>query len=174
MKAARLLLAAFAAVLCMGATAADPSQQLKDPAQEARARSLFRQIRCLVCQNESIDDSSAPLADDLRRLVRAQVQEGRSDAEVKTFLTDRYGEFVLLRPRFSPANAVLWLGPFAVLVIGGAIFLLLRRREIAEAPLSEEEEARILALAGTQQSLDTLPPQRRPTKAPKTETKRRG
>ena len=174
MKPARLLFAALAAVLCMGASAADPSQQLKDPAQEARARSLFRQIRCLVCQNESIDDSEATLADDLRKLVRAQVAEGRTDAEIRRFLTDRYGEFVLLKPRFSAGNAVLWLGPFAVVLIGGAAFLLLRRRETAETPLSEEEEARIAVLAGNQQSLDTLPPQRRPIKAPKKETKRRG
>jgi len=145
---ARLVLAALAAVLCMGATAADPTQQLKDPAQEARARALFRQIRCLVCQNESIDDSDADLAEDLRKLVRGQVAEGKTDAEVRSYLTDRYGDFVLLKPRFSAGNAILWLAPFAVVLVGGVAFVMLRRRETTPAPLSEEEEARLQALTG--------------------------
>jgi cytochrome c-type biogenesis protein CcmH len=151
-----VLLAAVAASLTMAATAADPSQQLKDPAQEARARSLFRQIRCLVCQNESIDDSDADLADDLRKLVRAQVAEGRSDREIQTYLVDRYGEFVLLKPSFSLGNAILWLAPFAVVLGGVAVVLTRRRRTLAEAPLTEEEAARLKVLAGEGA---TLPPQ---------------
>jgi cytochrome c-type biogenesis protein CcmH len=87
----RGLLAALAGVLCIAA-ASDPAERLPDPAQEARARAIFEDVRCLVCQNESIDDSEAELAGDLRRVVREQVRQGRSDAEIKRFLTDRYGE----------------------------------------------------------------------------------
>ncbi len=121
---ARVLLAAIAAVFCMAA-ASDPSERLPDPGQEARARLIFEQVRCLVCQNESIDDSQAELAHDLRQVVREQVREGRSDDQIKRFLVDRYGEFVLLRPRFSVGNAVLWIGPFLVVLLG--LFLLLAR-----------------------------------------------
>ncbi|MFZ5730445.1 MAG: cytochrome c-type biogenesis protein, partial [Pseudomonadota bacterium] len=88
------LFAVVAAVFCMAA-ASDPSERLPDPAQEARARELFKEVRCLVCQNESIDDSNAELAADLRRIVREEVAAGRSDAEIRDFLTDRYGEYVL-------------------------------------------------------------------------------
>jgi cytochrome c-type biogenesis protein CcmH len=154
-RRAGLLLAAAAASLTIAATAADPSQQLKDPAQEARARSLFRQIRCLVCQNESIDDSDADLADDLRKLVRAQIAAGRTDQEIQRYLVDRYGEFVLLKPSFSLGNAILWLAPFAV-VLGGVVVVLTRRRNGVEAPLTEEEAARLAVLA---EAGATLPPQ---------------
>jgi cytochrome c-type biogenesis protein CcmH len=91
---ARALLAALAAVFCMAA-AADPAERLPDPSQEARARHIFEQVRCLVCQNESIDDSQAELAHDLRQIVRDQVRQGRSDDQIKDFLVQRYGEFVL-------------------------------------------------------------------------------
>ncbi|MEO6339807.1 MAG: cytochrome c-type biogenesis protein [Caulobacteraceae bacterium] len=173
MRPVRLLLAVGAAILCMGATAADPEARLKDPAQEARARSLFRQIRCLVCQNESIDDSDADLADDLRKLVRTQVSQGRTDAEVRKYLSDRYGDFVLLNPRFSPGNVILWVGPFAVVLIGVAGAILIRRRETETEPLSSDEEARILALAGGEPgAADTLPPHPRSTDGAGGETKR--
>ena len=143
MRAAGLL---FAAVLLIGATANDPAERLADPAQEARARALFREVRCLVCQNESIDDSEADLAEDLRKVVRTQVAAGRSDAEVKRYLTDRYGEFVLLKPPFSPGNAILWLAPFAI-VLGGGTILFLRARKPPETPLlSDEEETALAAL----------------------------
>jgi len=142
---ARLLIIVTALMLMAGA-ASDPSERLQDPAQEARARTLFTQIRCLVCQNESIDDSDAELAGDLRKVVREQIVAGRSDAEVKAFLTDRYGEFVLLKPRFNPANAVLWLGPFLAVIAGLALLLArLRRREPAQA-LTCDEETRLAAL----------------------------
>lgn len=142
---ARLLIIVTALMLMAGA-ASDPSERLSDPAQEARARTLFTQIRCLVCQNESIDDSDAELAGDLRKVVREQIVAGRSDAEVKAFLTDRYGEFVLLKPRFNPANAVLWLGPFLAVIAGLALLLArLRRREPAQA-LTRDEETRLAAL----------------------------
>jgi cytochrome c-type biogenesis protein CcmH len=134
---ARVLLAALAAVFCMAA-ASDPSERLADPAQEARARQIFEQVRCLVCQNESIDDSEAELARDLRHIVRDQVREGRSDDEIKRFLVERYGEFVLLRPSFSIGNAALWLGPFLVVALG---VVLLRSRLRHPAPEPELDAA---------------------------------
>jgi cytochrome c-type biogenesis protein CcmH len=141
--AAALLLAA---TLVMGATADDPAERLANPTQEARARALFREFRCLECQNESIDESEAPIADDLRQLVRRQVAAGRTDAEIKRYLQDRYGEFVLMRPTFSPGNALLWLTPFAIVLGGGAILILRARKPPATAPLSAEEEAALAAL----------------------------
>ncbi|MDP2215211.1 cytochrome c-type biogenesis protein [Phenylobacterium sp.] len=108
------------AVLCLGA-ASDPTERLADPGQEARARALFKEVRCLVCQNESIDASNAELAQDLRAIVRQEVAQGRTDIEVRRFLTDRYGEYVLLKPRFSWANAALWLIPFLVVLAGGGM-----------------------------------------------------
>jgi cytochrome c-type biogenesis protein CcmH len=136
------------ALACIAASAADPSERLPNPAQEQRARALFAQIRCLVCQNESIDDSEAPLAADLRHIVRQQVADGRSDADIEHFLVVRYGEFVLMKPAFSPANALLWLTPFAIVGLGGATLLLRRRHggEVLEAPLDADEEARLRAL----------------------------
>lgn len=153
---------AIAALLCLGAAASDPAERLHDPAKEARARDLFRQIRCLVCQNQSIDESDADLADDLRRIVRDQISEGRSDGQIRAFLVRRYGEFVLLQPRFSPANAVLWLTPFVIVVGGGAAIAMRRRRPIElELPLSEAERIRLesLALGGGAM----VAPQSRPT-----------
>jgi cytochrome c-type biogenesis protein CcmH len=132
----RALLAAVAGVLCMAA-AADPAERLRDPSQEARARHLFEQVRCLVCQNESIDDSQADLARDLRGIVREQVRAGRSDDQIKRFLVDRYGEFVLLRPSFSVGNAALWLAPFGVVGLG----LLLWRARMARGEPERELDA---------------------------------
>lgn len=162
MKALRSIAVVLAALACMAA-ASDPSERLPDPAQEARARDLFKEVRCLVCQNESIDDSEAALAHDLRLLVRDQVKQGRSDDEIRAFLTERYGEFVLLKPPFSPGNAVLWLTPLAVLLAGGGLMVaLLRRRASAEAApeaLSAEEEARLKGLlADVQETNDTIAP----------------
>jgi cytochrome c-type biogenesis protein CcmH len=129
------------------AAAPDPGERLPDPAQEARARSLFRELRCVVCQSESIDDSDADLARDLRRLVREQVQAGKSDAEVRDYLVARYGDFILLKPRFEGGFLVLWLLAPAMLLGGGAWLLAqARRRRAAEPPLSPEEEARLAAL----------------------------
>jgi cytochrome c-type biogenesis protein CcmH len=147
----RAILAALAGVMCIAGSASDPAERLPDPAQEARARAIFEDVRCLVCQNESIDDSEAELAGDLRRIVREQVRQGRSDAEIKRFLTDRYGEFVLLTPAFNAGNIALWGGPFLVAALG--IFLLLRRlrnRSDGEAlseELSPEEAARVERLS---------------------------
>lgn len=152
--AAARLLAAVAAAFCLAA-ASDPAEVLPDRAEEARARALFAEIRCVVCQNESIDGSNAELAQDLRKVVRAQVAEGRSDAEIKRFLVDRYGEFVLFRPTFSVGNALLWIGPFAVVLLAGAALLLAARRaRTAEArpaaELTPEERARLNTLTKDQ------------------------
>jgi cytochrome c-type biogenesis protein CcmH len=121
-----IVLLTFAAVPC--AIAVEPDEVLSDAALEARARALSRELRCMVCQNQSIDDSEAPLARDLRILVRERLQAGDSDRQVIDFLVARYGEFVLLRPRFSWHTAVLWLGPAAMLLIGGCAVLVLVRR----------------------------------------------
>lgn len=142
----RRLLAAVAAVLCLAA-ASDPAERLTDPAQEARARELFREVRCLVCQNESIDDSNAELAADLRRLVRDEIKAGRTDSQVRDHLTERYGEYVLLKPAFSLGNAALWGAPALVLAIGLMfLFTSLSRRRV-EDDLSPEEVARLTRLS---------------------------
>ena len=140
-------LAAAAAVFCMAA-ASDPAERLSDPAQEARAREIFQTVRCLVCQNESIDDSEATLAVDLRRTVREQITAGASDSQVRAFLTARYGQFVMLRPAFSFGNALLWLGPFLLVVVGLAGWFGLTRRREMPAELSAEEKRRLKALTG--------------------------
>ncbi|MDP3748497.1 MAG: cytochrome c-type biogenesis protein CcmH [Phenylobacterium sp.] len=142
----RRALAIVAAVFCLAA-ASDPAERLADPAQEARARAIFREVRCLVCQNESIDDSNSELAADLRRLVRDEVKAGMSDEEVRDHLTGRYGEFVLLKPAFSWGNAALWGAPF--LVVGLGLLLLVRgfRTRGAEAELSQDEAARLARLS---------------------------
>ena len=141
----RVLLAALAAVFCMAA-ASDPSERLPDPAQEARARHIFAQVRCLVCQNESIDDSQADLAHDLRQMVRAEVRAGQSDDQIKRYLVDRYGEFVLLRPTFSLGNAALWLGPLLVVVMGVALLVGRLRNRAPEPELDAADLERLRRL----------------------------
>ena len=141
------ILAILAALSCLAA-AADPSDRLADPAQEARARALFQDIRCVVCQSESIDDSEADLARDLRQSVRRQIAVGRSDDQVRAYLVQRYGEFILLKPRFSPGNAVLWLAPFLIAGIGmGVFFWRARTIRLADDDLTAEEEARLSEIA---------------------------
>jgi len=146
----RTALAALAALLLAAAASNDPADRLSDPRQEAHARALFRDIRCLVCQNQSIDESDADLAEDLRRIVRQQVAAGRSDGEIKRYLVDRYGEFVLERPAFSLGNAVLWGAPFAVVLAGGAVLMRRRRRATPpETPLTPEEEAKLTEISSS-------------------------
>jgi cytochrome c-type biogenesis protein CcmH len=130
------------------ALAVQPDEILKDPALETRARALSQELRCMVCQNQSIDDSDAPLAKDLRVLVRERLTAGDSDNQVIEFLVSRYGEFVLLRPQINLHTIVLWAAPFAVLIIAALAFLFARRRAGSERTdrLSAEEEARIDAL----------------------------
>ena len=142
----RALIAAAAGALSLAA-ASDPAERLPDPAQEARARAIFQDVRCLVCQNESIDDSEAELAHDLRQIVREQVRAGRSDAEIKRFLTDRYGEFVLMTPGFNPGNLALWIGPFVVVLAGLSLLILRLRNRTPEAELSHEEADRLATLS---------------------------
>jgi cytochrome c-type biogenesis protein CcmH len=146
-QALRRAALALSAVLLLCAAAADPADRLKDPAQEARARALFRDVRCLVCQSQSIDESDAALARDLRQLIRGQVAEGRSDAQIRAFLVSRYGQFVLLTPKLSLGNAVLWAGPLLV-VLAGAGALIARRRAPEPPPLSAQEEAELSACCG--------------------------
>jgi cytochrome c-type biogenesis protein CcmH len=134
------------------ALAVTPDEMLKDPALEARARALSQQLRCMVCQNQSIDDSDAPLAHDLRVLVRERLTQGDSDAQVIDFLVARYGEFVLLKPRFAWHNALLWAVPPGILMFGAvALFVLARRRRSpdAQAALDEAEQRKLAAILQT-------------------------
>jgi cytochrome c-type biogenesis protein CcmH len=136
--------------------AVQPDEVLADRALEGRARALSKELRCMVCQNQSIDDSDAPLARDLRVLVRERLQAGDSDRQVVDFLVERYGEFVLLKPRFSLHTALLWLGPAAVLLIGAlGLFMFARRQRPATgsaaatpATLTPAEEARLSEILG--------------------------
>jgi len=146
----RLIVGTLLALALLGdpALAVQPGEILKDPVLEARARTLSQELRCMVCQNQSIDDSDAPLAKDLRVLVRERLTAGDTDNQVIDFLVARYGEFVLLKPRFSPHTLLLWLAPFAVLLIAAFGFLAARRRTASASPdpLTPDEEARINAL----------------------------
>jgi cytochrome c-type biogenesis protein CcmH len=148
----RLIVIGAALLGPLPSLAVQPDEVLADPALEARARALSKELRCMVCQNQSIDDSDAPLARDLRILVRERLQAGDGDRQVIDFLVARYGEFVLLKPRLAWHTALLWLGPAAAL-LGGAFALLIaaRRRErtrsalaaAADAKLTAAEEARL-------------------------------
>jgi cytochrome c-type biogenesis protein CcmH len=140
----RLLLAALAGLwLCGASLAVEPGEMLADPALEARARALSAELRCMVCQNQSIDDSDAELAHDLRVLVRERLRAGDNDGEVIDYVVSRYGEFVLLKPRFSFRNALLWGAPL-LLLLGGVIvvaFAVRSRRRAATPALTAEESA---------------------------------
>jgi cytochrome c-type biogenesis protein CcmH len=155
----RVLMKRILAAMCFAAAlglssahAVLPDEIMADPAKEARARDLSRELRCMVCQNQSIDDSEAPLARDLRLLVRERIAAGDSNSQVLDFLVARYGEFVLLNPRFEPQTLLLWLVPPLVLIGGGlALWMYSRRRasgsaDAASPSLTAEEEARLAAL----------------------------
>jgi len=127
----------FAFLFLATAAAATPApESLPDPAQEARARALQKEFRCLVCQGESIDESGAPLAADLRRLIREHIAKGESDAEIEHYLVARYGDFILMNPPFQADTYALWAAPFAVLLLAGGLGTLVvlraRRRKPAE------------------------------------------
>jgi cytochrome c-type biogenesis protein CcmH len=150
MRALATLLLLLGLGLAAPAGAIEPGEQLADPAQEARARELGRVLRCLVCQNQSIDDSNAPLAQDLRRLVRERIAAGDSDAQVIAHVHARYGDFVLLRPPVRPGTWLLWFGPALLLAAGAAVIVVRARRRrsaaLAPAPLSDEERRRLHGL----------------------------
>jgi cytochrome c-type biogenesis protein CcmH len=122
----------------------DTDTELTDPALNQRYSTLIREIRCPLCKNESIADSGAPIAADLRREVRRKLVDGASDAEIKDFLVQRYGDFILYRPRFTPETWALWLGPFVLLGVGGFVFwrvLRARRGQTLDEPFDEDAEA---------------------------------
>jgi cytochrome c-type biogenesis protein CcmH len=156
MRFVRLILTAMLLLSAVqSASAVQPDEILADPALEARARALSQELRCMVCQNQSIDDSDAPLARDLRLLVRERLKAGDNDRDVLDFLVARYGEFVLLRPPFDWHTALLWLiSPLVLLVAGFGLFRLTRRAGSAPAagdapaPLSDAENRRLDALLG--------------------------
>ncbi|MCO5730889.1 cytochrome c-type biogenesis protein [Rhizobium sp. SSA_523] len=129
------------------ALAVNPDEVLKDPVLEERARNLSAQLRCMVCQNQSIDDSNAELAKDLRLLVRERIVDGDTDGEVIDYVVSRYGEFVLLKPRLSGRTLVLWAAPAFLLVIGaGTVLVMIRKRRTRRGPeqlLTPEEQARL-------------------------------
>ena len=144
----RALAALLVALLVsLPALAVEPSEMLKDPALEARARTIGRALRCVVCQNQDVDDSNAEVAADMRRAVRERLVAGDSDRQVMDFMVARYGDYVLLKPPFKADTWLLWLGGPLVLLLGGAgILLAARRRRPAEtppAPLTDEERARL-------------------------------
>ena len=141
----------IASALLLSATPAFavlPDEMLPDAAQEARAREISKELRCVVCQNQSIDDSDAPLAKDLRIVVREQIRLGRSNDQIIAYVSDRYGDFVLLRPPVKPSTWLLWAGPFLLLLAGAAGLIAWRRPRAAapDAPLSADEAKAIAAL----------------------------
>jgi cytochrome c-type biogenesis protein CcmH len=147
----RFIFTLIAALSLMSAAfAVEPDEVLSDSALEARARALSKTLRCMVCQNQSIDDSNAPLARDLRLLLRERLKAGESDDEIRDFLVSRYGEFVLLEPRLSARTVMLWALPALGFALGGITFLLVSRRKnrIGENPLSPEEKQRLARLLG--------------------------
>jgi cytochrome c-type biogenesis protein CcmH len=152
------VLAGLAAVaLGMAGAADDPADRLPNPAQEARARHLFQQLRCVVCQNESVDDSQAEIAGDVRKVVRTQIAAGRSDGQVRDYLVQRYGEFILLRPPLNPGNLALWLTPFAIILLGGSyLWIKSRQPAVEDQGLTEEEQRALEAMDAEGQ--DMLPP----------------
>ncbi|WP_144186916.1 cytochrome c-type biogenesis protein [Elioraea rosea] len=145
-----LLLAAAPALAIPAKAIVDPREMLPDPAQEERARAIGKELRCLVCQNQSIDDSNAGLARDLRRIVRERVAAGDSNEQVIAFVTDRYGDYVRLTPPLNAVTVALWASPAIVLAFGALAVLAFYRRRRAIAPpppLTEEERARLARLS---------------------------
>ncbi len=142
-----LILALAGVVLCLGSTAsfAKEAQPNEDPQIEARMKNLTEQLRCLVCQNETLADSRADLAEDLRKQVREQIKAGKTDKEIIAYLTQRYGDFVLYNPPIKATTYLLWFGPFVLLILGTIVlfrFLKHRREMIQEEPLTAEERKR--------------------------------
>ena len=150
-RAAAILAALMLLVAAPPAMAVQPDEVLADPVLEERARDISAGLRCVVCRNESIDQSNAEIARDLRLLVRERLVAGDSDDDVMAYVVARYGEYVLMRPTMTGGNILLWLAPLALILAGGALSLVyIRRRAAAPAPaeaaLSPEEEARLQAI----------------------------
>ena len=144
-----MLILAIIVSIPLNASAVEPSEILQNPQLEARARNLSQNIRCLVCQNQSIDDSNASLAKDLRKIVREQLVSGASDNEIYDFLIARYGDFVLLRPPVKATTYILWYGPLFIFFAGlllSVLFLIRRKRIMPEEPLSLEEKEELSSL----------------------------
>ncbi|MGY4569257.1 cytochrome c-type biogenesis protein [Bradyrhizobium sp. USDA 3256] len=165
MRSRALAAVVLAAALMLGAMPARavlPDEVMADPAKEARARELSKELRCMVCQNQSIDDSEAPLARDLRLLVRERISAGDSDAQVIDFLVARYGEFVLLKPRLNEHTLLLWLTPPLALLLGGFALWRLGRRKANPAAgggdsapgLTSDERARLERLLAAESAPD--------------------
>ena len=144
-----MLILAIMVSIPLNASAVEPSEILQNPQLEARARNLSQNIRCLVCQNQSIDDSNASLARDLRKIVREQLVSGASDSEIYEFLIARYGDFILLRPPVKATTYILWYGPLFIFFAGlllSVLFLIRRKRIMPEEPLSLEEKEELSSL----------------------------
>ena len=140
----RLIALLLTLLLATPAFAVLPHEQLKDPALEARARAISKELRCVVCQNQTIDESDATLAADLRMIERERLVAGDTDEEVKAWIVARYGDYVLMRPPFRGETVLLWLGPALVLLLGGiGVVLYLRNRTTPQAALSAEEQAEL-------------------------------
>ena len=138
-------LAILMASVIVTLAAAQPLEEAKaNPAMEDRMKGLADELRCLVCQNQTIADSNAPLAQDLRNQIRGQISQGRSDDQIRAYMVERYGDFVLYRPPFKATTALLWLGPFVLIGLGGAIFVAIvrRRRADAQGPALSEDRRR--------------------------------
>jgi len=149
MRWLRLVLLVVFAALAAPSFAVQPDELMKDPALEARARALSAELRCMVCQNQSIDDSDAPLARDIRILIRQRIAEGESNDAVRSYLVSRYGDFILLKPPLKLETLLLWLSAPLTLCAGlAAVFLARRRTPAATQDLSAEEEAQLAALTG--------------------------
>ena len=149
--ARRLILTCLLFLVPLMAKAVEPDEIMPDPKLEARARALSAELRCMVCQNESIDESHADLARDLRLLVRERLHAGDSDDQIRAFLVGRYGDFILLKPPFKLETWLLWGAPFLVLLTGACIILVARRRQQSFVPanlLSEAERAKLDAMLG--------------------------
>ena len=150
-KVALFLAAAVAICTSLAqADVTDPTrdQPLADPAQEAQARAFMREIRCVVCQSQSIDESDAEIAAQLRNAIREQMAAGKSEDEIRDYLVARYGDFVLFHPPFKPSTLILWLGPFALVAIGlaGGLTIMRRQKKSAPVALSESERERVKRL----------------------------
>jgi cytochrome c-type biogenesis protein CcmH len=162
MRWSQILVLTVALLSAPNAWAVQPDEVMADPALEARARGLSKELRCMVCQNQSIDDSDAPLARDLRLLVRERLKSGESDQQVMEFLVARYGDFVLLKPPFNWHTALLWLGPPGALIGGALVLVLVNRRRSRRGAtdtakpqggnLTPAEEARLARLVDARES----------------------